>query len=79
MRNHIIAAAALALCLLTGCAGRSVAQYLVVSSMTVDCSSAPMTVVLEIAGEEQSDYMPLQGDSYGAIFAEAQRRSGRQV
>ena len=38
----------LALCLLTGCAGRSVAQYLVVSSMAVDCSSAPMTVVLEI-------------------------------
>ena len=79
MRNHIIAAAALALCLLTGCAGRSVAQYLVVSSMAVDCSSAPITAVLEIAGEEQNDYMTLQGDSYGDIFAQAQRRSGRQV
>ena len=82
MRKHIIAiiaAAALALCLLTGCAGRSVAQYLVVSSMAVDCSSAPITAVLEIAGEEQNDYMTLQGDSYGDIFAQAQRRSGRQV
>ena len=54
MRNHIIAAAALALCLLTGCAGRSVAQYLVVSSMAVDCSSAPITAVLELPGRSKT-------------------------
>ena len=79
MKRYLPLLFAAALCLLSGCGGRSVTTRLVISSMGVDCAASPLTAVLEIIKEEQNELMTVQGESFAELFSAAERQSGEQL
>ncbi len=79
MKRYLPLLFAAALCLLSGCGGRSVTTRLVISSIGVDCADSPLTAVLEIIKEEQNELMTVQGKSFAELFSAAERQSGEQL